>query len=123
MRTRSKNSLPLPVKRALIKLGQDLRDARLRRRLSTQIMVERAFISRMTLNKVEKGDPSVSMGIYATVIFVLGLTSQLALLIDSTHDVLGRALEDERLPKRIRSPNTKKVKHLRNPKISPKEKE
>jgi transcriptional regulator with XRE-family HTH domain len=96
--------LPLPVKRALRKVGQDLRDARLRRRIPMKLMAERARISRVTLSKVEKGDPSVSMGIYASVLFVLGMTARLADLVDANADELGRALEGERLPKRIRLP-------------------
>lgn len=96
--------LPLPVKRALKKLGQDIGDARKRRRTPTAMMAERACISRMTLVKVEKGDPAVSFGIYASVLFVLGLTSRVADLADSTHDLLGRSLEEEQLPKWIRIP-------------------
>jgi len=103
MKTASKQSLPFPTKRALIKLGHDLKNARLRRRISTQIMSERAFISRMTLSKVEKGDPSVSMGIYATIFFVLGMTQRLSELADASYDQTGLALEEERLPQRIRS--------------------
>jgi transcriptional regulator with XRE-family HTH domain len=94
--------LPLPVKRALAKLGEDIRNARLRRRIPTTTMAERAFITRMTLQKVERGDPSVSLGIYAVVLFVLGLTPRLAELADVRSDELGLQLEEERLPKRIR---------------------
>ena len=65
-------------------------------------MAERALISRMTLNKVEKGNPGVSLGIYATVLFVLGMTDRLAELADARHDVVGLSLEEERLPQRIR---------------------
>ena len=65
-------------------------------------MAERALISRMTLNKVEKGDPGVSLGIYATVLFVLGMTDRLAELADPRHDAVGLSLEAERLPQRIR---------------------
>ena len=65
-------------------------------------MAERALISRMTLNKVEKGDPGVSLGIYATVLFVLGMTDRLAELADPRHDEVGLSLEEERLPQRIR---------------------
>ena len=65
-------------------------------------MAERALISRMTLNKVEKGDPGVSLGIYATVLFVLGMTDRLAELADPRHDAVGLSLEEERLPQRIR---------------------
>ncbi len=95
--------LPLPVKRALVKLGEDIRNARLRRRIPTTVMAERAFITRMTLNKVESGDPGVSLGIYAVVLFVLGLTPRLAELADVRSDDVGLQLEEERLPKRIRT--------------------
>ena len=93
---------PLPVRRALRKLGQDIRDARRRRRIPVGIMAERASISRTTLHKVETGDPGVSMGIYARVLFVLGLTERLADLVDVRSDDLGLGLDEERLPERIR---------------------
>lgn len=93
---------PLPTRRALRKLGQDIRDARRRRRIPMGIMAERASISRTTLHKVEKGDPGVSMGIYARVLFVLGLIESLADLADVRTDELGLGLEEERLPERIR---------------------
>jgi transcriptional regulator with XRE-family HTH domain len=99
---RSVPPLPLPVKRALAKLGQDIRRARLRRRIATTTMAERVFTTRMTLRKVEKGDPGVSLGIYAIVLFVLGLTPRIADLADSRTDEIGLQLEEERLPQRIR---------------------
>ena len=94
--------LPLPAKRALAKLGEDIRSARLRRRIPTTLMAERAFITRPTLAKVEKGDPGVSVGIYATILFILGLTPRLADLADARGDEVGLQLEEEHLPKRIR---------------------
>jgi len=94
--------LPLPVKRALAKLGEDIRTARLRRRIPMTLMAERAFITRTTFGKVEKGDPGVSLGIYATVLFILGMTSRLGELADVRSDTLGLQLEEENLPKRIR---------------------
>lgn len=101
-------TFPIPVRRALRKLGADIRDARRRRRIPTTIMAERASISRMTLNKVEKGDPKVTLGIYATVLFVLGMTDRLAELVDPKHDSIGLSLEDDILPKRIRMPRARK---------------
>ena len=59
-------------------------------------------MSRTTLQKVEKGDPGVSMGIYARVLFVLGLVESLAKLADVRTDELGLGLEEARLPERIR---------------------
>jgi transcriptional regulator with XRE-family HTH domain len=95
-------SLPIPVVRALRKLGHDIRDARRRRRIPVTILAERASISRMTLNKIEKGDVGVHMGHYATVLFALGLIDRMANLADATHDAVGRELEEEQLPQRIR---------------------
>lgn len=103
MGTRQRSTaLPLPVRRALRKLGGDIRDARLRRRIPTEIMADRASISRTTLNKVEKGEPGVSLGIYATVLFVLGLHERLAEIADIKSDIVGLELEEENLPQRIR---------------------
>ena len=102
--------LPIPVRRALKKLGRDIRDARLRRRIPVAVAAERASISRMTLSKVEKGEPGVAMGIYATVLFVLGLTERLGDLADVKHDAAGLQMEEERLPQRIRSPRGREPK-------------
>ena len=96
--------MPIPVRRALRKLGQDIRDARLRRRIPTAVMAERASISRTTLNKIEKGDPGVSLGNYANVLFVLGMAERLGELADVKTDTVGLELEEERLPQRIRNP-------------------
>jgi transcriptional regulator with XRE-family HTH domain len=96
------NYLPIPVIRTLKKLGSDIRNARLRRRISTAIMAERASITRTTLAKVEQGHPGVSLGIFATILFILGMSDRLSDLVDLSHDPVGLELEEERLPKRIR---------------------
>jgi DNA-binding XRE family transcriptional regulator len=83
-------------------LGHDIRDARRRRRIPVAILAERVSVSRMTLNKVEKGDPGVSLGTYATVLFALGMADRLADVADPRHDAVGRELEEEHLPERIR---------------------
>lgn len=105
--TRTSVVLPLAVRRALRTLGSDIRDARLRRRIPVAVAAERASISRVTLNKVEKGDPGVGLGIYATVLFVLGLIDRLGAVADARSDATGLQLEEERLPKRIRIPRQK----------------
>lgn len=99
---RKNTDLPLPVRRLLRKLGGDIRAARLRRRIPTKIMAERASVSRMTLHKIEKGDAGVSLGNYATVLFVLGLHDGLERLADIKNDPVGQDLEEEQLPQRIR---------------------
>jgi DNA-binding XRE family transcriptional regulator len=98
----STSRIPVPVTRALRKLGHDIRDARRRRRIPVTILAERVSVSRMTLNKVEKGDPGVSLGTYATVLFALGMADRLADVADPRHDAVGRELEEEHLPERIR---------------------
>ena len=94
-------TLPIPVKSALRKLGGDIRDARLRRRIPSAVMAQRAFISRTTLVKVEKGDPGVGLGTYAAVLFALGMLDRLRELASAKTDEIGLALDEERLPKRI----------------------
>lgn len=107
MRTsKSKNALPIPVKHALRKLGQDIALARKRRRITTSLLAERAFITRNTLKRAESGDAGVSIGIYATLLFNLGMVSRLAEIADPSRDPLAVALEEERIPKRIRTPRT-----------------
>jgi DNA-binding XRE family transcriptional regulator len=101
--------LPIPVMRALRKLGHNICDARRRRRIPVAILAQRVSISRTTLNKVEKGDPGVSLGTYATVLFVMGMLDHLANLADLKYDQVGLELEEEQLPKRIRLSNRRKI--------------
>jgi hypothetical protein len=95
----------------LRKLGHDIRDARRRRRIPVAIAAQRASISRTTLVKVEKGDPGVALGIYATVLFVMGMVERLADLADPKNDAVGLQLEEEQLPQRIRG--ARKQKQIR----------
>ncbi len=101
---RKKLHLPIPVQKALRRLGKDINNARRRRRIAMELMSERAGFSRITLSKIEKGDPSVSMGAYAAALFVLGMTDHLAQIAAAADDIVGRELEEENLPKRIRMP-------------------
>ncbi len=94
-------TLPISVKSALRKLGSDIRDARLRRRIPTAVMAQRAYISRTTLLNLEKGQPGVAMGTYAAVLFALGMLDRLRDLASVKTDEIGLALEEERLPRRI----------------------
>jgi transcriptional regulator with XRE-family HTH domain len=93
--------LPIPVVRALRKLGRDIKDAR-RRRIAMAIVAERASVSKPTLIRIERGDSSVAVGNYARVLFVLGMIERMADLADATNDPVGLQLEEENLPKRIR---------------------
>ena len=87
---RQKLTTPIPVKKALKKLGKDIREARIRRRIPVALMAERVGISRV-----------VSMGIYATALYVLGMLDRLKDIADIAFDFVGQALSSEKLPKRI----------------------
>ncbi len=90
-----------------VALGERLKDARLRRRFSMEVVRIRAGISKPTLAKIESGAPSVSFGAYLNVLRVLGLLDDLDLI--AKEDVLGRRLQDESLPNRKRAPKKKPV--------------
>jgi hypothetical protein len=66
------------------------------------MMMERVGVSKVTYLKVEKGDPRVGMGIYATTLMALGLGTPLADIADPAEDDEGLALEEARLPERVR---------------------
>ena len=89
----------------MAEFGNNLKLARLRRRLSSEQVAERADIARSTLWQVEKGAPSVAMGIYMKVIFVLGLEKDM--LKVASDDTLGRKLQDAQLTVKQRAPKKK----------------
>jgi DNA-binding XRE family transcriptional regulator len=95
--------MPPRLRRSLTKLGLDLSTARRKRRLTVEMLAERVGVSRTTYLKVEKGDPKVSMGVYAMALFVLGFPGALAQIADARQDDTGLLLDAERLPKRVRA--------------------
>ena len=98
----------LPKLQAILtELGANIRLARLRRRLSTVQVAERAGISRPTLLNIEKGSQTVSIGSYMMVLFVLGLEKDL--LRVAVDDVFGRKLQDAGLETGKRAPRKPKV--------------
>lgn len=86
----------------LAEVGENIRLARLRRKLSAALVAERADISRTTLLAIEKGAASVSMGTYLQVLFTLGLEKTIMQL--AADDALGRKLQDAGLVVRDRAP-------------------
>src|SRR6266581_2056414 len=81
-------SIPLPAEHALRKLGRDLSLARRKRDISTSDMAARLFVSRDTLWRLERGDPTVSLGTLATAAFILQLHDRLANLAAPASDDL-----------------------------------
>lgn len=93
---------PSAVRRALASLGANIRLARQRRGLTMALVADRAFTSRVTLQRIEEGDAGVSIGIYASVLHALGLMENLAELANPVKDTVGITLEEASRPKRIR---------------------
>jgi len=86
-------------------LGENIKLARLRRKLSMEQVAERCGISRYTLWQIEKGSPKVSMGYYAQTLFVLGLEKELSRI--ASDDTLGRKLQDAEILVKKRAPKKK----------------
>ena len=103
---KSKTPILLPTAgKVMSEFGSNLKLARRRRRLSAEQVAERANISRSTLWLVEKGSPTVAMGTYMQVLFVLGLEKDL--LKVGSDDILGRKLQDAQLMLKERAPKKK----------------
>ncbi len=88
-----KTTVQTPKLASILKtLGENIRLARLRRRISATMLAQRAGMTRVTLSAIERGKPTVSLGAYANVIFSLGLEKDLLLI--AKDDELGRKLQD-----------------------------
>ena len=99
---RPRKTLLMPkARKSLEILGQNLKLARIRRRISAAMMCERACVSHATLTAIEQGKPSVSMAGYMSVLFCLNMPTDMEKV--ASDDVLGRELQDLQLPKRVHS--------------------
>ena len=85
-------------------MGENIRLARLRRKLSMALVAERACISVPTLRAIEQGSPSVAIGSYATVLLAIGMKDELSHV--AAHDELGRYLQDQELEPKKRAPRS-----------------
>jgi len=93
-------------KKIIAALGENIKLARLRRKLSSEQVAERANISRPTLLSIEKGAASVSIGSYLQVLAVLGLENDFRIV--AKDDVLGRKLQDASLTTKVRAPKKRR---------------
>ncbi|MHB8666939.1 MAG: helix-turn-helix domain-containing protein [Burkholderiales bacterium] len=101
------------LERRLSALGERLRFARIRRKFSAEVVAKRAGVSRMTLYRIESGDPMVALGSYARVLAVLQLDADLdGLALD---DALGRRLQDLGIPQRRRAPRRPSAAKVQRP--------
>jgi transcriptional regulator with XRE-family HTH domain len=95
------------TEKILSTMGEQIKLARLRRNLPATLVAERAGISRSTVWKIEKGDPSVAIGMYAAVLMALNGMDKDLLLI-AKDDTLGRTLQDLNLVPGNRATRRKK---------------
>lgn len=96
--------MPLPVDRALQKLGADLSLARRRRHLTQSMLAERLGTSVMTVRRMEGGHPGTALQYLARALHVFGELDRLSELLDTAQDAVGLMLMDERVPVRVRKP-------------------
>lgn len=100
--TKRKVVLLPKARRILAEFGENIKLARLRRKLSAAQVAERANMSRPTLSGIEKGSESISIGYYISVLQVLGLEKDL--LDVAKDDILGRKIQDAKLTVKERAP-------------------
>lgn len=95
------NKLPRKLEQKMQTVGEQIKLARLRRNLSIAQIAERAMASELTVSRVEKGTPTVSVGIYLRVLYALQLDDDI--LCIAKDDTMGKALQDLGLKTRKRS--------------------
>lgn len=98
------------VQRNLTSLGKQIKLARLRRNLSAELVAERAGISRSTLNAIEKGEHTVSLGAYAMALHALGGLDKDLLLV-AKDERMEQTMRELQLPVRKRAPKRKRDEH------------
>ncbi|MGO4123845.1 helix-turn-helix transcriptional regulator [Inquilinus sp. YAF38] len=86
-------------------MGHDIAVARKRRRIPQQLLADRMLVTRQTLQRLEAGDPTVSLGVLASALFVLGFTSRLEALLAPGSDAMGISEDLARLPRRTHAPS------------------
>lgn len=96
--------IPPRIARSLVALGRDIDIARKKRRLTIAALCERAGISAPLYARMVAGAPGTSVGAYAMVLFALGVGTPFDSLMEVSKDDTGLLLDEERLPKRVRSP-------------------
>ena len=95
--------IPLPVDRAMRRVGQSIALARRRRHLTQEALAERIGASVNTVRRMEDGHPGTALQYFARALQVFGELDKFELLMDTAHDSVGLALMDEQLPQRIRN--------------------
>ena len=101
-------ALPAPAAKAVELLARDIVTARTRRRIPQRLLAQRMMVSLDTVQRLERGEAGVSLGVVATALWALGLIDRLAALASPDHDTVGKGEELKRLPQRARAPRASK---------------
>ena len=102
MKKSSSQFLMFGVEELLQQVGQNIKTARIRRNLTILELANRVHVDERTISRLEKGDPSINFKNLVTVLMVLGLEDSVFDLADPNADELGRALDLQKYPKRVR---------------------
>jgi hypothetical protein len=102
--SKATKALPGTADKALKLLARDIAVARTRRRIPQRLLADRMMVSLDTVQRLERGDPGVSVGVIATALWALGLVDRLAKLASPDEDTVGKTEELNRLPRRVTVP-------------------
>ncbi len=102
-RNLTNKGLPPEIADTITILGEHISIARKRRNLTMEEMSSRMFITRKTLSRLEKGDPGVSLAVFTSALWVLGLDDNLKNIAEPSQDTIGIFHERKKLPKRVRA--------------------
>jgi hypothetical protein len=106
--SRSNKALPASAAKAIDVFAGDIAIARKRRRTPQRLLAQRMMVSLDTLQRLERGDAGVSLGVVATPLWALGMIYRLAALASPDQDTVGKGEELKRLPKQARMPRAPK---------------
>jgi len=102
--SRATAALPVSVAKEVEILGKDIATARTRRRIPQRLFAERMMVTPQTVQRLEHGDPGVSIGVLATALWVLGMNDRLSEIASPARDTVGTSEEIRRHPRRVRVP-------------------
>jgi transcriptional regulator with XRE-family HTH domain len=106
--SRARQALPAPAAKAIEVLASDIATARKRRRIPQRLLAQRMMVSLDTVQRLERGDAGVSLGVVATALWALGLIDRVTVLASPDQDTVGKSEEFKRLPKQARAPRVPK---------------
>ena len=100
-------AIPKECVSQIISLGENIKKARIIRKLRQKDIAKQVAISVKTYRKIEAGDPTVSVGLYLSTLYMLELNKEFSNL--ATNDKIGEALERRARSKRIKIKQNKEL--------------